>query len=257
MSTATLMDRLNDRAQRLEIPTEQLVPAGNALARTDSDYIGLTDNALDMIRENLKDQPLSLELFDLVKSPTGGSTVFTVPGMAGDEVERELTGIILDFTTPRAYWATSEPVEGTLPTCMSVNSVISQDGKACALCPYNDFGSKDGESNAKACKESVLLFLLRPNTILPLLVRIPATSKGRFLKYTVRLAGMMIPVNGVVTKITLERATSKAGKPFALFNFEAITTLNPDETTRVRAYASQFIEIVKSSELVKDYQKAG
>lgn len=74
---------------------------------------------------------------------------------------------------------------------MSVNSIISTGGKA--------------------CKESVLLFLLRPNTILPLLVRVPVTSKARFLRYTTRLAGALTPINGVVTRITLEQATSKGG----------------------------------------------
>ena len=35
----------------------------------------------------------------------------------------ELSGIILDYTTPRAYWDTPDPVEGTPPVCMSQNSI--------------------------------------------------------------------------------------------------------------------------------------
>ena len=246
MSTTRLAERLNDRAQHMETT---LTPAG-------SGYAALSSGALDVIRENLKNQPMSLELFDIVKSPSGGATVFSVPGLTGDEAERELTGIVLDFTTPRAYWDTPDPVEGTPPSCMSANSIISSDGKACARYPYNDFGSRDGESNAKACKESVLLFLLRPNNILPLLVRVPVTSKGRFLKYAARLAGSLTPVSGVVTKITLERATSKGGKPSALFNFEAVGTLAPDEAANARAYARQFMEIVNAAELVPELNEA-
>ena len=253
MSTTRLADRLSDRAQRLE--TE--AAAETELAPVNSNYAALTGNALDIIRDNLKNQPLSFDLFDVVKSPSGGATVFSVPGLAGDEAERELTGIVLDFTTPRAYWDTPDPVEGTPPTCMSANSIISHDGRACARCPYNDFGSKDGESNAKACKESVLLFLLRPNNILPLLVRVPVTSKGRFLKYAARLAGSLTPVSSVVTKITLERATSKGGKPYALFNFEAINKLAPEETAKARSYTQQFREIVSTAELVPELSEAG
>lgn len=249
MSTTRLAERLSDRAQSLELSAE------TALAPV-SGYAALDSGALDVIRENLKNQPMSLELFDIVKSPSGGATVFSVPGLAGDEAERELTGIVLDFTTPRAYWDTPDPVEGTPPSCMSANSIISNDGKACARCPYNDFGSKDGESNAKACKESVLLFLLRPNNTLPLLVRVPVTSKGRFLKYAARLAGSLTPVSGVVTRITLERATSKGGKPYALFNFEAVDTLAPDEAANARAYARQFMEIVNAAELVPELNEA-
>ena len=250
MSTR-LMERLNDRAQNLESAgTELLTPA-------DSGYIALNSDALDIIRDNLKSQPLSLDLFDVVKSPSGGSTVFSVPGLSGDEAERELTGIVLDFTTPRAYWDTPDPVEGTPPKCMSANSIISADGKACAHCVYNDFGSKDGDSNAKACKESVLLFLLRPDNILPLLVRVPVTSKARFLKYTARLAGSLTPISGVVTKITLERATSKGGKPYALFKFEAVGKLAPDEAAKARSYARQFREIVNTAELAPELDEAG
>lgn len=252
MDTTKLKDRLDGKVQGLQeqaSPTAAVVPAG-------SGYIALSNNALDVIRENLKNQPLSLDLFDIVKSPSGGSTVFSVPGLTGEDAEKELTGIVLDYTTPRAYWDTPDPVEGTPPVCMSQNSIVSHDGKACHSCPFNDFGSKDGESNAKACKESVLLFLLRPGNVLPLLVRVPVTSKPRFLKYTARLAGNLVPVNSVVTKITLEKATSKAGKPYALFNFEAVSLLTPQEAEHAKAYARQLMDSVNAAELMPDLAEA-
>ena len=250
MDTTKLKDKLDSKVQSLQEPiAPAVVPA-------ESGYIALSNNALDIIRENLKNQPLSLQLFDVVKSPSGGATVFSVPSLTGEEAEKELTGIILDYTTPRAYWDTPDPVEGTPPVCMSQNSIVSSDGKACFSCPYNDFGSKDGESNAKACKESVLLFLLRPGNVLPLLVRVPVTSKPRFLKYTARLAGNLVPVNSVVTKISLEKATSKAGKPYALFNFEAVSILSPQEAEHAKAYARQFMDSVNAAELMPDLAEA-
>ena len=254
MDSTKLKNRMNTKMAELETPAP--LPFEMGLAPVNADYAALSNNALSVIRENLKNQPLALDFFDVVKSPSGGSTVFSVPGLNGDEPETELSGIILDYTTPRAYWHTPEPVEGTPPDCMSVNSIISADGKSCAHCPYNDFGSKDGESNAKACKESVLLFLLRPNTILPLLVRVPVTSKNRFLKYTTRLAGALTPINGVVTRITLERATSKGGKPFALFKFEVGSTLDVDTTVQAKAYAQQFMEIVSAADMVPELDEA-
>jgi len=253
MDTTKLKDRMNGKVQSLDNPTDSYV---TSLATVDSNYLALTNNALDIIRANLKSQPLTLDLFDIVKSPSGGATVFSVPGLTGDEAERELTGIILDFTTPRAYWDTPDPVEGTPPVCVSQNSIISHDGKACAHCPYNDFGSKDGDSNAKACKESVLLFLLRPNNIIPLLVRIPVTSKPRFLKYSTRLLSTLTPISSVVTKITLEKATSKAGKPYALFNFETVGALSPEEAAQAKVYAQQFMEIVNAAEVIPDLAEA-
>ena len=254
MDSTKLKAKMTTKAQELTAPAP--LPFDTDLMPMEAEYIALNNNALSVIRENLKNQPMSLDLFDVVKSPSGGSTVFAVPGLSGDEPEAELTGIILDYTTPRAYWDTPDPVEGTPPVCLSQNSIISHDGKACATCPYNDFGSKDGESNAKACKESVLLFLLRPHNVLPLLVRVPVTSKARFLKYTARLAGALTPLNGVVTRITLEKATSKGGKPFALFKFEVDSILERQEADRARAYAQQFMEIVNAADMVPELGEA-
>jgi hypothetical protein len=251
MDTTKLKNRMSDKVDALQKPAED-----TALAPVNSGYLALNSNALDIIRENLKNQPLTLQFFDVVKSPSGGATVFSVPGLSGDEAEKELAGIILDYTTPRAYWDTPDPVEGTPPVCMSQNSIISADGKSCAHCPFNDFGSKDGESNAKACKESVLLFLLRPNNILPLLVRVPVTSKPRFLKYTARLVGTLTPMSSVVTKITLEKATSKAGKPYALFNFEAVRGLAPEEAAAAKTYGQQLMEVINAADLLPELSEA-
>lgn len=244
MDNEKLKSHMSGKVQELQKPTEVTEHAPDTTpAPVNSSYVALTHNALDILRENLKNQPLSYDLFDVVKSPSGGATVFFVPGLAGDEAEKELVGIILDYTTPRAYWDTPDPVEGP-PVCMSRDSLISQDGKPCAHCPFHDFGSKDGDSSAKACKEPVLLFLLRPNSIMPLLVRVPATSKPRFLRYMARLVGTLTPLNGVVTRVTLEKATSKSGKPYALFNFEAVSVLGPEEAADARSFAEQFMENV-------------
>ena len=257
MDNTNLKSRMSGKVQELQQPVETVgVASDMALAPVNTGYLALNNSAIDIIRENLKNQPLSYDLFDVVKSPSGGATVFEVPGLAGAEAEKELVGIVLDYTTPRAYWDTPDPVEGTPPVCMSRDSLISQDGKICSRCPYNDFGSKDGESNAKACKESVLLFLLRPQSIMPLLVRVPVTSKPRFLRYMTRLVGTLTPLNGVVTKITLEKATSKAGKPYALFNFEAVSVLSTEESAHARAFAEQFMEIVDAANMELDMPEA-
>ena len=256
MDNMKLKSRMSGKVQELQQPVEVAATPDMALAPVNTDYLALNNSTINIIRENLKNQPLSYGLFDVVKSPSGGATVFEVPGLAGAEAEKELVGIVLDYTTPRAYWDTPDPVEGTPPACMSRDSLISQDGKICARCPYNSFGSKDGESNAKACKESVLLFLLRPQSIMPLLVRVPVTSKPRFLRYMTRLVGTLTPLNGVVTKITLEKATSKAGKPYALFNFEAISILSPEEGAHARAFAEQFMEIVDAANMELDMSAA-
>ena len=177
-------------------------------------------------------------------------------GNQPDIREVEDTGIILDFTTPRAYWDSADPVEGTPPNCASQNGIISTDGKPCLRCPFNDFGSRDGNSNAKACKESVLLFLLRPDNIIPLLVRVPVSSKARFLRYSTRLLSSLTPINSVVTSITLTKTVNKAGQPYSLFDFNAVRKLSPEETLQAQTYAQQFMELVSASQLMPEMTEA-
>jgi len=155
MDTDKLKDRLGGKIQASQEPKGRIINMPNTnteLAPVNTGYAALTNNALDIISENLKGQALSHGLFDIIKSPSGGGTAFAVPGISGEDMEKELAGIILDYTTPRAYWDTPDPVEGTPPVCFSRDSVMSHEGTHCRLCQFNDFGSKDGETNAKACK---------------------------------------------------------------------------------------------------------
>lgn len=242
MDNLKLKNRLNTRTQGIS-ESEEIAE------KSTDNFAALNENALGIIRENLKNQPLSAQMFDVVKSPSGGSTTFSIPGISGEESVKELTGIILDYSMPRAYWETPDPVEGTPPSCYSTDSVISHNGKACADCPFNDFGSRDGDSNAKACKESVMIFLLRPENIMPVIVRIPVTSKLRFQRYVTRLVGRMIPIFGVVTRITLEKTTNRTGQPYSIFNFEAIKELTPDEARSAKLFAKQFMGFVNSADV--------
>jgi hypothetical protein len=262
MNTAMLKNRLSEKLQNIkpESAEEKIILSENkeernlimettALTAANTGYAALKNNALDIINENLKSQTLSHSLFDVVKSPSGGTTVFTVPGISGDEIEKELTGIILDYATPRAYWETPDPVEGTPPVCFSKNSIISHDRKACSHCEFNTHGSRNGgETNAKACKESVLIYLLRPNNIIPLIVRVPVTSKIAFLKYTTRLVSSLTPISGVVTKITLEKATNKTGQPYALYNFEAVSALNAEDAANSKEFSLKFMDLIKAAD---------
>jgi len=254
MSTSNLKTRLSDKVQKSQSQNKHTgrkitnMPE-TTLAVVPPGYIALPDNALGIIGENLKNRPLSRQSIDTVKAPGGGAVAFTVPGLAGDEIHKELTGVILDYSTPRAYWETADPIEGTPPTCYSLDSIISHEGKPCSKCMFNEFGSKEGDSNAKACKESVELYLLRPDNIMPIIVRVPVSSKGIFQKYMTRLVSNMIPISGVVTKITLEKATSRSGQAYAQFNFEAVNILTQDEATGLKAFSLKIMEVLTANDI--------
>jgi hypothetical protein len=247
MSTRNLKKQLDDKVQALDSSPVEKLPIAPVNTELNSDYIVLRSNALEIINENLKNHSLSRASIDTIKSPSGGATIFTIPGIAGEDIEKELVGVILDYTTPRAYWETNDPVEGTPPDCYSFDSLISFEGKACATCPYNEYGSKEGDSNAKACKESVEIYLLRENNIMPVIVRVPVSSKSTFQRYMTRLVSRLIPACSVVTKIMLEKATNKTGQPYAKYKFEAAKELSPEETTGIKAFSRSIMDIITES----------
>ena len=82
MDNTKLTSRMRSNVQELQKPLE------TSLAQPDTGYLALTNNAVEIIRANLKNQPLTFQFFDVVKSPSGGSTVFEVPVLAGDEAEK-------------------------------------------------------------------------------------------------------------------------------------------------------------------------
>lgn len=252
---ANLKDRLGQKVSDLQTAQKEEAAAARpqAAPAAASEYTALTTNAMEVLYDNLKHQPLSQQVFDVIKAPSGGATAFTVNGVGGEEMCKELTGIILDYGTPRAYWKTTDPVEGTPPDCHSRDGLTSYKGESCALCPYNAFGStQKSDSNAKACKEVVELYLLRPDTIMPVIVRVPVSSKRIFQKYMVRLVTNLIPVSGVVTKITLEKATSRAGQPYARYVFEAVKEISPQEAKQAKAFGQGFAEILREAAKLED-----
>ena len=56
--------------------------------------------------------------------------------------------------------------------------------------------------------------------------------------------------------VSNERQPRKAGKPFALFNFEAVSKLSSEEAELARAYGQQFMEIVNAAALVPELAEA-
>ena len=95
-----------------------------------------------------------------------------------------------------------------------------------------------------------MIFLLRENSIMPLVVRNPASSKRNFQRYLTRLIDQMIPVSRVVTRITLEKKTNKTGQPYAAFNFEAVEELSSEDAASARAFGRQFSEIMSAESTV-------
>lgn len=197
---------------------------------------------------------------DRVKIPGSGGTTWTVPTLEGEEDTKTLSGIIVAWKNVRAYYATSyEESPNSPPTCASDDAVTgtgfpyhkgsdAPEGDPitlpCAQCPNSQWGSTDkGDSNAQACQQQRLLFLLTEGDMLPIIVKLPPTSIKGCADYFLRLTRAGKPFFAVQTSITLEK---QAGPPaFSIAKFAKTADLAPDEITVVRQYKNALTPAVQ------------
>jgi hypothetical protein len=223
-----------------------IVEPGGFLALNQS-----TDEIRDIVAANLGGQEVGE--FDLTRLtvPAGGGTAWEVETLTGTESVREVSGIIVYKKQTRAFWpvALGESESGP-PVCSSPDAVVGYgkqwatpenpdpDGDAkrmpCADCPLSKFGT--GRNGGQACQEKGQWFMLQAEGFLPIVVTLPAMSLGPAKKYLLNLAGAGLRYDQVVTKLTLEKASS--GKNTYSKVIPTLgAKLDPEEAARARAYS--------------------
>ena len=115
----------------------------NTLA-TITEYRALTTNTnevLAVIQENLGNEKMTDQ--DLDRIILDGLS-WRVPTLEGEESVNSLDGIIVHWTTPRAYWRTSLDDGGgsAPPDCFSPDGEYGtgDPGGDCFACPFNQWG---------------------------------------------------------------------------------------------------------------------
>lgn len=208
---------------------------------------------LEVMRENFGEQGPGPSDFDRVSIPAGGGTTWEVPGLDDMESIRDLEGIIIAWKSPRAYWSQRpEETEGNQPPdCASDEGLVGNGvygpksdenpSGQCATCPMNEWGSSELVSGkpgdrGKACKEMRRLYVIRPNSILPIVVTLPPTSIQPVRKYFLRLASKGVPFYGVVTKLGLT-PKSDGGLRWAEVNPGVVRQLDGEELVAAKQYS--------------------
>ena len=208
----------------------------------------------EIIQTNVGSEGLTLMDLDRIKIPAGGTTVWTLPTLQGEEHHEEVEGVIVGHKQARAYWQQSidETGGGEPPDCGSDDGIsgIGDPGGACGKCPLNVFGTDKGKGKkpgrGKACKELRLVFLLMPKSLIPVLFMLPPTSLGPMRKYFLKLASEGLPAHGVTTRFTLEETKNKDGIKYAFAKPFLGRVLDDDEKERVRAYTKAIAPAIHS-----------
>ncbi len=189
----------------------QLAKLDNYLALNDSNV-----NIADILRENLSGSQLTPFDLDRVTVPAGGGLTWEVPDIdEGSIAVKTLTGILMHNAPARSYWAIGLDEGGVPqpPDCGSYDLItgVGNPGGDCGTCPLNEWGSDSKGGRGKACAERRFLFMLRPDSYLPLVVQIPSSSIKAINHYFLRLAGRGEAYHSVVTDLALEKAIQGGG----------------------------------------------
>ena len=122
---------------------------------------------------NVGDGGLNATDLERIKIPAGGGTAWTIQGLDGEEMLKELSGIIIAWRDTRAYWSVPmEESDGNMPPdCYSLDARTGEGkpGGNCHKCPNAEFGS-GSKGEGQACKLVRQLFLVREDNLLPEIV---------------------------------------------------------------------------------------
>jgi hypothetical protein len=200
---------------------------------------------------NIGDGGLTAGDLERIKIPAGGGTVWTIPGLDGEEMVKEYAGIIVGCQDTRAYWRIPmEESDGNMPPdCYSLDARTGHGnpGGDCHNCRYAEFGSDPKGGEGQACKLIRQLFLVRRDNLLPDIVNLPPSSHAPARQYLLRLASKGVPYYSVITKIGLEKAKNRQGIVFAKAVFTLGGRLTPEETQWAKEYAAMIDAFLRAA----------
>lgn len=223
-----------------------MAPKGQAVATLSDavkDYPALQGDPaakFAVLHENLGGEKLGEFDLERVKMPSGGGAFWEVPSLDGPQAVKVLEGVVVLTKNVRAYWplALEDGSGSDPPQCTSADGVwgIGDPGGECERCPFSAFGShRDGRG--QACKQMRQLFMLTPDSVLPLVVTLSPTSLASARKYFMRLAaGTGTYYWGLITKVSLEETANAGGQKYSRAVFAAGDKLTEADTDAVAKY---------------------
>lgn len=188
--------------------------------------------ALEVLRENIGNKALSPADLARVSIPGSGGTSWSVPTIDGEKNEQFVEGVIVAFFDGRLFWLASyEETGGSAPPdCYSADTIVGHGdpGGVCADCPHDEWGSSP-KGKGKACKERRMLYIVRKDSFMPLLISLPPTSLKACRNYFMGLAGAGIKFHQVVSRLTLSKTKNSDGIPYSEVSFQRVGALTPEQ----------------------------
>lgn len=213
-----------------------------ALARIEEyAIVAMGDSIADIMAENLGDDGLSEFSLDRIRIPAGGGIAFEIPTLEGSDSAKTIEGVVVGWKTVRGYYANAYDGSNNPPDCSSNDGEVGMGdpGGYCSDCPLNAWGSDPKGGKGKACAEKRMLFVLRKDDVLPIVIMVPPTSLKGIREYFRRLTSKAIPYYGVVTQFSLKKAQSSTNITYSELVPAFVAQLSAEDAAVMRGVAGQ------------------
>ena len=213
-----------------------------------------------IMEENIGAGGMEVADLERIKIPAGGATTWLVNTVSGEEALKVIEGIVIHFSSGRAYWKESFSGDNVPPDCSStdmVQGVLNGNVTACKTCPMNQFGTSIGDNGVpgkgKACSEIRTLYILQKDSLLPMVLRLPVTSVKPCRKYFVALATKAKAYYNVISQISLGQ--EKGNFTYSVAQFAMKEELDDVTKKAIIAYREQIIPLLKEHEASTDIEQ--
>lgn len=206
------------------------------------------DSLKALVEANLEGRELTA--FDLNKAPmpAGGGTVWEIPTLEGSEAAKEIRGVLIYERDCRSYWIDDE-MNGQQPDCKSDDAihgygVISDTDemreRECKPCPLSQWGSAPNGSKGQACTLKKILYILQPDTLLPMVVFAPPSSLTPINKWLTNLFSYGKFFYGVEIGLSLEKVSGD-GVQYSRIVPRVVRELDKKEAAAIDQYRTLLI----------------
>lgn len=199
---------------------------------------------MEVVLDNLQGEILTAQDLERIRIPTGGNLNWALPSLDGEINAKEFEGIILHQQLNRAYWKSGIANGQTPPNCQSLDGKTGQGdpGGDCDECPLSKFGSAKGKSNRQACRQAKQVFLLRPESYLPVVLVLPPSSLKPFKHFMLKLSSNNVSSSQMIVRFGLEKATNRSQIAYSLASFAVKDQLSEEDAAMIKSYADALNE---------------
>lgn len=169
------------------------------------------------------DKAISEKRFVIFKVKNG-TQHFQIIDLTGEEkLVKKFWGVLVHFNNTKQFWKKQFGTgAATAPDCWSNDAeaphstCAEPQSKSCAICPHNKMIKRDDGSKVKPCRDTLTMFIWKPDYELPILLRASTMNRnvvGQFIK-ACSDRPKPIAKETLICEFTLEETTNKSGTPY-------------------------------------------